>query len=218
MKNKTIALNITNDILKILNKRFGYESLWIYSEIINELEISEKYFYRFRNINKLSRQIKIPAKKIRLFIDTCSMIFDNNGLALLSYNKEGFWSDSILISTQQAKTKVKRINQSRKSGRKKVSIKMSIKIKNAELVNLTQEQYNKLEYRYGHIFVRNAVNIFNQWLKSKTKNSNKFLNKNNYASFRSDSWIIIETKKMLNVLEFQPIFTPDGIINVHKVL
>ena len=75
----------------------------------------------------------------------------------------------------------------------------NIKLEHGELVNLTKEQYEKLTFKYGHIFINKAIEILNNWLKRNTKYSKKCLNKNNYNHFRKDGWVINETKYALGI-------------------
>ncbi len=186
-----------------------------YNEIFNKLYEQENNTYEFSKLNKLSRETKIPYKHLISFIEYCSKLYDNNGITVLSKNNKIFWSNHILIKKQQYMKKKRTLKH---LGRKKVGTKDSIKIKGAELVNITASQYSTLEQRYGHIFIDKAIIILNEWLKTMSKTSKKYLNKNNYGHFRSDSWIIMETKKLLDMCEFQPINTPDGIINIYKVM
>ena len=65
---------------------------------------------------------------------------------------------------------------------------------------------------------KNATSIFNCWLEQNTNISKRYLNKNNYANFRSDAWVINQTEKLLSADKTVLIYTPDSCINFNKLL
>lgn len=210
---KKINTLLTGQIYKQLQKEFGYAAIGYYYEILKQLQKQDNYLYKLNKLNKLARDTKIRRKILERFIEACTCIFNKKGVPLLSKNQKYFWSEEILnkyLYTDKNNFSLK--------GRKKVSIQESIKLPNAESVNLTQYQYEKLIKKFGRTFTENAIGILNEWLRQKTKQSEKYLNKNNYGHFRSDSWVITQTAKFSESIESQPIYAPDCILKVSKVL
>ena len=82
----------------------------------------------------------------------------------------------------------------KKGGRPKQDSKIRIELPDIDLVILTPTQYGSLVEKYGYELLRKAVLIFDSWLKSGSKISNKYVGKNNYAHFRSDGWVVNEAK------------------------
>lgn len=180
-------INLTNENIKNLYKYFGHASLGYYYQIIEILKKQDNYMYPKNKLNKLSRDLKISRKKLENFISICSKLNDINNMKIFSENEKYFWSYYILSE----KNKIS--HQNKKRGRRKSEIKESIKLDSGELVNLTINQYKTLIYKYGEIFIQKAISILNEWLKLETKHSKKYLNKNNYAFFRKDGWVINTT-------------------------
>ena len=81
-----------------------------------------------------------------------------------------------------------------KGGRPKQDSKIRIELPDTDLVILTPTQYGSLLEKYGYELLRKSLLIFDSWLKSGSKTSNKYVGKNNYAHFRSDGWIVNEAK------------------------
>ena len=127
------------------------------------------------------------------------------------YYEKYIWNDYILSIHNKKK-------QKHRGGRKKTPITESIYIKEGRLVNLTQKQHETLIKKYGYIFIKNAISIFNCWLEQNTNISKRYLNKNNYANFRSDAWVINQTEKLLSADKTVLIYTPDSCINFNKLL
>lgn len=215
MRLQHIINNITKENLEILYSKFGYSALGYYYEIINILSQNNILIYEINKLNKLSRDLKIPRKKLENFIKECSKIYNKNGFSLLRYDNKYFWCDSLIYNKQTYKNRIKSIKN---KGRPKYSIKDSINIEYAKFVNLTLKQYEKIQHKYGAIFAKNAIYILNSWLKEKGPEAKKYLNKNNYGHFRSDSWVINETKRLLEYYEYNRICTPDGNILINKLL
>lgn len=82
----------------------------------------------------------------------------------------------------------------KKGGRPKQDSKIRIELPDIDLVILTPTQYGSLVEKYGYELLRKALLIFDSWLKSGSKISNKYVGKNNYAHFRSDGWVVNEAK------------------------
>ncbi len=211
MKKYTPLISPKN--LSKLYSIFGYAALGYYYEILKILYNTDNNIIEIKNIRKIAREIKIKEKTLKEFIFTCCNLYDESGNQLLSCNTKFFWCKKIILDKYNNK-----IKKYKGRGRKKISLKKSIKLENGCLVNLTKEQYEKLKYKYGTIFIKNAIKILNEWLNKKGKIANKYLNKNNYGHFRCDSWVITETKKLLENMDTKIIFTPDGILNINKVL
>ena len=180
--------NISEESFNILYTKFGYSALGYYYAIIEELK-NNNLTYKLSKLKALARKLKIKYFILKSFIDECTTIYDKNGVSLFSQNNQLFWSNHLLENSIDI---VSIINRKRR-GRKKISIKKSIKITNAPYVNLTEEQIAKLNYKYGTLFIKKAIEILNKWLKENTKESKKYINKNNYGHFRSDSWLIYQT-------------------------
>ena len=81
-----------------------------------------------------------------------------------------------------------------KGGRPKQDSKIRIELPDIDMVILTPTQYGSLVEKYGYELLRKALLIFDSWLKSGSKISNKYVGKNNYAHFRSDGWVVNEAK------------------------
>lgn len=205
---------LEKNIQEKLNKLFGYSAIGYYYAIIEYLQMSDSLLIETKKINKVSRDLKIKRKTLERFIHECCKIFDNKGYSLLSMNEKYIWSNNLLISKIE---KSKRKTQNNKGGRRKVSVNECIKLKENELVNLTKNQYSKLIHKYGYLFIKNAINIFNEWLKQNTNISKRYLDKNNYAHFRIDGWVIAQTQKVLNS-NSDIVYTPDGCIHFNKIL
>ena len=65
----------------------------------------------------------------------------------------------------------------------------AFEIPEINFVILTEFQYNALLERYGSALIKNALLILDEWLCSSPVGC-KYKGKNNYASFRSDGWLI----------------------------
>lgn len=206
---------MTQDVCKLLNKKFGYKAYGYYYEIISLILNTKELLLNVEDIDILAKGLKISPMQFKTFINLCTNCYNNKGLPLLSRNDKFIWNETILILEKRNKQKIKNINN---KGRKKVKISESYKIKNLEYVNLTKSQYDKLINIYGKNFTLNAINILNEWLKSKSPKALKYLYKNNYGHFRKDSWVINETKKLLKCFEYQAIYFPDGQLKTIKVL
>lgn len=88
-----------------------------------------------------------------------------------------------------------------KGGRPKQDSGIRIKLPEIELVILTPTQYGSLLEKYGYDLLRKALLILDNWLKSGSKQSEKYVGKNNYAHFRSDGWVVNEARFRNNGLE-----------------
>ena len=189
IKMKKNIPQIPEEKLNKLYKKFGYSALGYYYAIIQELK-NNNLTYKLTKLNILARKLRIKYLILKSFIDECTTIEDFNGTTLLSKNKQIFWSNHLLTNNNEIKQ-----NQYKKQrGRKKIPIKNCIKFKNAPYVNITEEQLAKLNYKYGTLFVKKAIEILNEWLKTNSKEAKKYINKNNYGHFRSDSWLIYQTQ------------------------
>ena len=180
--------NISEESFNTLYTKFGYSALGYYYAIIEELK-NNNLSYKLNKLKTLARKLKIKYFILKSFIDECTTIYDKNGVSLFSKNNQLFWSNHLLENNIDITSIINR----KRRGRKKISIKKSIKITNAPYVNLTEEQIAKLNYKYGTLFIKKAIEILNNWLKENTKESKKYINKNNYGHFRSDSWLIYQT-------------------------
>ena len=83
-----------------------------------------------------------------------------------------------------------------KGGRPKQDSKIRIELPEIELVILTPTQYGSLLEKYGYELLRKSLHILDSWLKSGSKDANKYVGKNNYAHFRSDGWVINSAKEI----------------------
>lgn len=92
-----------------------------------------------------------------------------------------------------------RKNNGQKGGRPKQDSKIYIQIPGIKFVILSPKQYTTLVQRYGSELLTVALRIFDEWLNSGSPLSGKYLGKNNYASFRSDGWVINEAANILNI-------------------
>lgn len=185
----TNKFNLTKDIRDKLFRLFGHPAMGYYYTIIEILIAEPSHLWECGKVNKLSRIAKINKNILEKFIDFCTKTQDTNGLFMLSKNKNHIWSDAVLLKyhrTNKQKTK--------NGGRRKIPLSESTRLKNAELVHLTQKQHEKLIQKYGYIFTQKAIEILNNWLKENTTQSAPYQNRNNYGHFRSDSWVITETK------------------------
>lgn len=81
-------------------------------------------------------------------------------------------------------------NNGQKGGRPKQDSKIRIELPEVDMVILTPTQYGSLLEKYGYKLLSNAVLILDKWLKSGSKEAEKYAGKNNYAHFRSDGWVI----------------------------
>ena len=207
MKKKDFrVILLSQNIREYLYRQFGYSAVGYYYEIIDYLINIPIHIIEIKNLNKISRDLKIKRKILEKFIFECSKIINTTGFPLLSTNEKYIWNDYILSLNTKKKEK-------HRGGRKKVPITESIYIKEGKLVNLTQKQYETLIRKYGYIFIKNAISIFNSWLEQNTKISKRYSNKNNYANFRSDGWVIHQTEKLLSSDKSVLIYTPDSCIN-----
>ena len=77
-----------------------------------------------------------------------------------------------------------------KGGRPKSNCSIRVEIPDINLVILTPDQYGSLVEKYGYEFIRKALEILEKWLRHGGKGSEKYLNKNHYAHFRSDGWVV----------------------------
>ena len=202
---------LTKKIREKLYKQFGYSAVGYYYEIIDYLINIPTHIIEIKNLNKISRDLKIKRKILEKFIFECTQIINTKGFPLLSTNEKYIWNDYILSIHNKKK-------QKHRGGRKKTPITESIYIKEGRLVNLTQKQHETLIKKYGYIFIKNAISIFNCWLEQNTNISKRYLNKNNYANFRSDAWVINQTEKLLSADKTVLIYTPDSCINFNKLL
>ena len=82
-----------------------------------------------------------------------------------------------------------------KGGRPKQDSKIYKKIPNIKFVYITPEQYEKLLEKYGEKTLYKALSLLDNWLSSGSPYAEKYLDKNHYAYFRSDSWVIYEASK-----------------------
>ena len=82
----------------------------------------------------------------------------------------------------------------KKGGRPKQDSKIRIELPDIDLVILTPTQYNSLVEKYGYEILRKALLILDDWLKTGSKYSKKYIGKNNYAHFRSDGWVVNEAR------------------------
>ena len=119
------------------------------------------------------------------FLVSCTEIIENDGTSILSENNDFIWCEYILKS--------KFCVAQKRKGRKVYSLKDSVSITNINHVNLTENQYKKLQIKYGKEFIDKAISILDIWLGRKTKEAKKYIGKNNYAHFRKDSWLIKAT-------------------------
>ena len=86
-------------------------------------------------------------------------------------------------------------NNGSKGGRPKQDSKVYIKIPEINLVNITPEQYETLIIKYGDKIVKKALLALDKWLASGSPSAEKYLNKNHYAHFRSDGWVLHQASK-----------------------
>lgn len=82
-----------------------------------------------------------------------------------------------------------------KGGRPRQDSTIRIQLPDIDLVILTPTQYGSLLEKYGYDLLRKALLIFDNWLKSGSKSSVKYIGKNNYAHFRADGWVVNEAKR-----------------------
>ena len=84
-----------------------------------------------------------------------------------------------------------------KGGRPKgCSYVTSFVIPEFNTVILTETQYNSLIDKYGNILIEKAMSILENWLLTSSIGS-KFKDKNHYAYFRADGWVINEAKSSI---------------------
>lgn len=67
-----------------------------------------------------------------------------------------------------------------------------------KLINITEEQYQKLISKHGKAVINLAIRIFDNWLERGSKAAKQYIGKNHYAHFKVDSWAI---QKALTELE-----------------
>ena len=89
-------------------------------------------------------------------------------------------------------------NNGKKGGRPKQDSKIRIDLPEVDLVILTPEQYNSLLKKYGNKVLKKSLSILDDWLKTGSKYSQKYIGKNNYAHFRSDGWVVMEAYRKIN--------------------
>ena len=188
---------IPEENLYKLYTKFGYSALGYYYAIIQELKLNN-FTYKLSKLNSLARKLKIKYIILKNFIDECSIIKDNNGITLLSKNNQIFWSKHLFENIIE----IKNNDTKKKRGRKKIPIKKSIKIINAPYVNITEEQLAKLNFKYGTLFIKKAIEILNEWLKANSKEAKKYINKTIYGHFRKDSWLIYQTNLYFERMNF----------------
>ena len=82
-----------------------------------------------------------------------------------------------------------------KGGRPKQDSTIRIELPDIDVVILTPTQYGSLLEKYGYELLRKALLILDEWLKSGSKYSSKYVGKNNYAHFRTDGWVVNEAKR-----------------------
>ena len=87
----------------------------------------------------------------------------------------------------------------KKGVRPKQDSKIRIELPDVELVILTPNQYNSLLEKYGYELIKKSIQILDLWLKSRSKASERYKGKNNYAHFRSDGWVINTAFTALNL-------------------
>lgn len=190
-KHSSQLTNLSRKNIQELTNIFGYSGVGYYYAIIEEIIKQDKLLFPKSKLNKLSRKTKINRRTIKNIIKTCTQLYNSKGNSLLSENKDYIWSNEILSEYYNA------IKKKKAGGRAKISKYENIKIKDAEFVNLTKQQYEKLLDRYGYTFTSKALQLLNNLLKQNTKKSESYKNRNNYWLFRSDSWLIRETKLAL---------------------
>ena len=206
--------NINTNFLTKLQKEFGHAGIGYYLELMCILKIKPNHLIDWKEINKIAEEMHISSKKLIKFINICFDIITSDGYRLLNRNNQYFWSDKLLIKDKKNKNRT----CTKYSGRKKLTTENCIQIANITNVNLTQEQLDKLNQKYGVLFIKNAINILDKWLERKTQRTKKYLNKNNYPDFRSDSWIIHAAKQLLDNDKPSQIDTPDGVMLIDKGL
>lgn len=191
-KSITEKISLTDTNIKELRKQFGYAGIGYYYELIEQMYLEGFCIYPKSKLNRLARKTKISKKNLEKLIKICTQLYDPKDVPLLEENKKYFWNNHIL-----QKYYTDNVQTIKPAGRKKIPQTECIKIKEAELVNLTQAQYDNLKLKYGYEFLTNALKRLNNWLKSDSKKSKLYLNRNNYWLFRNDSWLIRETKLAL---------------------
>lgn len=82
-----------------------------------------------------------------------------------------------------------------KGGRPKQDSNIRIELPDINLVILTPNQYSSLLEKYGYELLRKALFILEEWLSRGSKDSRRYVGKNNYAHFRSDGWVVNEAKR-----------------------
>ncbi len=82
-----------------------------------------------------------------------------------------------------------------KGGRPKADLSIKVTLPEIELVVLTPEQHSALVQKYGDDLITKALRILDSWLKSGSREAEKYIGKNNYAHFRSDGWVINSAKQ-----------------------
>lgn len=95
------------------------------------------------------------------------------------------------VMTFKSKKKSRQTN-GEKGGRPKQDSQVYIEIPKIKLVNLTSNQYDVLSKRYGKKIFMHALSILDDWLKSGSPMTSKYIGKNHYAYFRSDGWVVNE--------------------------
>jgi len=180
-------------LLSKIDKAFGYSASGYYFSIVEIISSYPNFKFSFSDMNKLSRSLKVPKKKLLKFIELASVISDENKFTLFSSDRDCFW-----LNFKGTKS---RKSRKEKCGRKKISPDDSMDLDSISSVNITLKQYQKLLVKYGELFVKKALEIFDSWLLLGSRETIKYINKNNYGHFRADGWLIYETKVALGVAD-----------------
>ena len=89
---------------------------------------------------------------------------------------------------------LKSILNGKKGGRPKADFSLRVEIPEINFVILTPKQYNSLIEKYGYTLIDKALKILENWL-TVSPEGGKYRDKNNYAHFRSDGWVINMAKR-----------------------
>lgn len=175
--------------MRSVYKAQGYGWYWMIVEMMRDqedyaLSMQGKYVW-----NAFASQLDATAEEIKAFIEDCISEFK-----LFESDGAKFWSKSLL---QRMKTKEEKSEKARKSAEarwnkhskeanemqpqcdsnanasKNDAIKESkvkeIKIKYADYVSMTEDEYNKLIQEYGQTVIKNKITDLNLWKGSKGK-------------------------------------------------
>ena len=74
---------LTKKIREKLYKQFGYSAVGYYYEIIDYLINIPTHIIEIKNLNKISRDLKIKRKILEKFIFECTQIINKKGFLLL---------------------------------------------------------------------------------------------------------------------------------------